>query len=432
MFWKFLKPSVKTSATASDERFIEEQTPPIEFLQKLIPIGELPVNELEGIKSTIRSFTPGQIIFSRREHAESLVYLYSGNIFLEAADGNGYTVDDGTFQAYCPLSNHTEHHFSAIAKSNTKILYLPLSILQHCRKSPFINNPLINSADIPSELANSKFFNGFCTAFQRDEIQVPSLPDVAIRLRRALQQEVTNITDATKIINMDPAIASKLIQVANSPLYRSINTISNTHDAINRLGFRGTQNIVTSISLHNLFRTDNKLLNRKLQQIWKQSINIASLSYTLAGLTHTINPDEALLAGLTYNIGALPIITYAEKLKASEYTEQELVQTIATSKNLVGAFILKNWHFPKHLQQIPSQASYWYHDEDSTLQTCDIVLLARFHAQIGNSHNQKLPPLHTLPAFLKLGINTLTPDMSLQALQDAKHKINEAVNFLRM
>ena len=42
---------------------------------------------------------------------------------------------------------------------------------------------------------------------------------------------------------------------------------------------------------------------------------------------------------------------------------------------------------------------------------------------------QKLPPLHTLPAFQKLGDNALTPDMSLQTLHNAKQQISEAISL---
>ncbi len=61
----------------------------------------------------------------------------------------------------------------------------------------------------------------------------------------------------------------------------------------------------------------------------------------------------------------------------------------------------------------------------------DIVLLARFHALLGNKQAQKLPPLNTLPAFAKLGERALTPDMSLQALHEAKQQIAEALSFFR-
>jgi HD-like signal output (HDOD) protein len=92
---------------------------------------------------------------------------------------------------------------------------------------------------------------------------------------------------------------------------------------------------------------------------------------------------------------------------------------------------LKKWLFPDNLLQIPSHSGNWYQDEAPELQLNDIVLLARFHAQLGTANAQKLPPLNTLPAFTKLGERTLTPDMSLQALHEAKQQISEALSFFR-
>lgn len=429
MFWKFLK-KTEESGAALKQDVAHESSLPITFLQKLIPIGELPFAELQMIKGTANSFSPGEIIFNRGETADSLLYLISGSVFLEAANGSGYTVDEATFKAYYPLSTHTEHFFTAIAKTPTQIAHLPLSLLQRGAGAMQAHNPLEVTNTINFELVNSDFFHGFCASFRRDELRLPSLPDVAFRLRSALQKDIS-IADAVKIINLDPVIASKLIQVSNSPLFRTVNPIAKCHDAINRLGLKATQNLVTSISLHNLFRSQNKLLNARVQYLWRQSIQIASLSYTLASMTRKVNPDEALLAGLTHNIGALPIITFAESRKDMPFTEQELDLTLKSVQGTVGEFVLKKWRFPDNLVQIPKQSANWYQNDSPDLQMCDIVLLARFHAQLGNNQAQTLPPLATLPAFAKLGERALTPDMSLQALQEAKQQIAEAMSFFR-
>lgn len=430
MFWKFLKKNTEQPNINPRPTLVAKTTLPLEFLQKLVPLGTLPSEALQALNVSLEHFTPGQIIFNRGESADALMYLYSGRVFLEAANGSGYTVDENTFTAYHPLSSQSDHLFTAIAKSTTRIAYLPLSAFQHSNNASLTQNPLVNADAVPPELIGCDFFNAFCAAFRRDELHLPSLPDVAFRLRSALQKDIS-IADAVKIINLDPVIASKLIQVANSPLYRTVNPISKCHDAINRLGLKATQNLVTSISLHNLFRSNNKLLNNRVQQLWRQSIQIASLSYTLAGMAKKINPDEALLAGLTHNIGALPIITFAESVNNIAYTEQQLDKTIEVLQDVVGEFILKKWHFPENLLKIPSQSGNWYHNGNPALQMSDIVLLARFHAQLGNRQAQKLPPLNTLPAFAKFGDKALTPDMSLQALHEAKQQIAEALSFFR-
>ncbi len=429
MFWNFLKKATeKTPAAPLTQETVVNQLP-ISYLQKLIPLGNLPIAELQVLPVTMRSFNTGEMIFNRGEEAGNLSYLYTGNVFLEANNGSGQTVEPDTFKACYPLATSGEHAFSAIAKSPTQIIYLPLSCLQLSSKP--INNPLISPDNIPPMLRGSVFFDSFCDSFRADKLHVPSLPDVALRLRSALLKDEISIADAVKIVTLDPLISSKLVQVANSPIFRSANPITSAHEAINRLGFKTTQNLVTSISMHQLFRSQNKQLNSAIQTLWKQSIQIASLSYTLAGLTKTINPDEALLAGLTHNIGALPVITFAESIDPAKYTAQELQATIDCLQGLLGTHILKKWHFPESFQQIPLNTTHWYFDDGQALQLYDIVLLAKFHSQLGGSNTQRLPPLNTLPAFQKLDDNALTPDMSLKALQDAKLQIAEALSFFR-
>ncbi|TPQ29793.1 HDOD domain-containing protein [Methylomonas koyamae] len=428
MFLKLFKKTAEPSQRAEKTREATTAQLPLQFLQQLIPVGELPVTELKTLPIRLRNFNPGDLLFNRGEQTEEVAYLYSGQVFMEAANGAGYMVEAGTFKACYPLATSGEQNFNAIAKSALQAVYLPLSALQ--RSSKLADQTALNLEQVPQALRNTVLFQRFCQAFKADNLHVPSLPDVALRLRSALQKDIS-IGDAVKILNLDPVISSKLIQVANSPIYRSNRPITSSHDAVNRLGFKTTQNLATSISLHQLFKSRNKLLNQLAQSLWKQSIQVASLSYTLAGLSGKINADEALLAGLTHNIGALPIVTLAETLDPAEYNETELRAAIDHLQGVVGTFILKKWHFPDSLQQIPLNTDNWYFDDAKPLQVNDIVLLAKFHSRLGGPLSQNLPPLNTLPAFHKLGDNALTPDMSLKALQDAKQQIAEALNFFR-
>lgn len=430
MIWKLIKKFAEKPALAATQTY-SGITLPISFLQKLIPIGELPADELQGLNITLRHFGPGGIVFNRGEISHELIYLYEGEIYLEAVNGNGYSVDASTFKACYPISTGTEQCFTAIAKSPVKAIYFPLSILKRSSNAVFVNNPLINPKDVPPCLRDSDFFRGFCQAFRKDQLLVPTLPEVALQLRKALKNEIS-VANAAKIINLDPVVSSKLIQVVNSPIYRAHKPITNCHDAVFRLGMQTTQNLVTSVSLHHLFRSRNKRLNARIKQVWNQSIQVASISSTLASLTRKANPDEAMLAGLIHKIGTLPIIAYAESLGDNRYTEQELELTIALVQGLVGELILQKWHFPKRMRQIPTLTGSWYHEvSPSALQLSDIVLLARFHCELSDLQRQNLPPINTLPAFQKLGDNALTPEMSLQTLADAKQQIAETLNFFR-
>jgi len=98
---------------------------------------------LQALKISLRDFKPGEIIFTRGDQIEVLTYLQEGEIFLEAGNGVGYSVDATTFKACYPLSTGNEHKLTAIAKTFTRIIYLPLDTLQNY--PPQLNNPLINS-----------------------------------------------------------------------------------------------------------------------------------------------------------------------------------------------------------------------------------------------------------------------------------------------
>ncbi len=419
------KPASVPSASDSTNKTSTQL--PLPFLKRLIPIGHLSDSELEQLKITFTRYKAGDIIFNRGETSNSVNYLVKGQCFLETSTGSGYEIDSSTFKAHYPLSSDSQHQCTAIAKSDVSIIHFPDNAIQ----SSYVNNrnALLNNEDIPENVQNNLFFKKFLEYYKQDELIIPSLPDVAFKLRTAVQKNI-GIEEAVKIVNLDPVIASKLIQAVNSPLYRTLNPITTCHDAVNRLGLITTRNLVTSISMKNLFKSKNKQLNKIIHDIWKQSIRVSSISHTLAALSSKINPDEALLAGLTFNIGSIPIIIFADTLAKDDYSNKDLNQTISALQGLLGNIILKKWEFAETLAQVPRQSENWFHRDTEELNLSDIVLLAKYHSFIASNKMQHLPPIQTLPAFQKLGDNALTPDMSLQSIHDAKQQISEAISLL--
>jgi len=86
--------------------------------------------ELNALPITLTHFKPGQIIFNRGDYFDSLSYLYNGDVFLESSSDHGQLVESGIFKASYPLSPHNIHPFTAIAKTQTSIACMPLSLLE--------------------------------------------------------------------------------------------------------------------------------------------------------------------------------------------------------------------------------------------------------------------------------------------------------------
>lgn len=399
---------------------------PVSFLKRLMPVAQLLAEkEIQKLQITAASFTPGSIIFNRGTEVESLAYIIKGNIFMEADNGSGLEISAHTFKALYPLSAGKLHYFTAIAGSDVTVIHIPKAILQS-NQSTLI--PLDNELNISEQLKNNPFFIRFFQHFIEGELKIPNFPDIALKLRNAIQQDC-EITDIVKIINMDPVISAKLIQVVNSPIYRPINPISNCLDAINRLGLTTTRNLVTAFSMNNLTRSKNPSTKKLIQYTWLQSIKVSSISYTLAQLTQKVDPDEALLAGLLHNIGLLPILTFADSLPEDSYQPADVDLCINEIQGQIGSVILEKWDFPNNLRQIPLQSTNWFTSTTEDLNLNDIVLLAKYHNLLASPDKTDLPLLLTLPSFQKLENQPLTPEMSLQILHDAKQQIADTMNF---
>lgn len=285
-----------------------------------------------------------------------------------------------------------------------------------------------NELKISEHLKDNPFLNRFYQHFIQGELKTPSFPDVALKMRKAIQLDC-EIADIVKIVNMDPVIAAKLIQVVNSPLYRPMNPISNCLNAINRLGRKTTRNLVIAFSMKNLIKSEKPLIKKLIQYNWLQSIKVSSISHTLAQLTKKVDPDEALLAGLLHNIGVLPILTFADSLPEGTYQPADIDLCINEIHGQIGSIILEKWEFPDNLKQIPVRSTNWHTNTTEDLNLTDIVLLAKYHNLLASTDNTELPLISTLPAFKKLGNQLLTPELSLQILHDAKQQIAETMSF---
>ena len=301
--------------------------------------------------------------------------------------------------------------------NTTDVLNTELNISEHLKDNPFINQ--------------------FCQHFIEGELKIPCFPDVALKLRKALQQDC-EIDDIVKIVNMDPVISAKLIQVVNSPLYRAQNPISNCFNAINRLGRKITCNMVIAFSMKNLIKSKNPLIKKLIHYNWLQSIMVSSISYTLARLLKKIDPEDALLAGLLHNIGVLPLLAFADNLTEGAYQAadvdlclNEIHGQIGSISGQVGSIILEKWDFPDNLKLIPLQSINWFTNTSEAFTLNDIVLLAKYHHFLASPGHIELPLITTIPAFQKLHNQPLTPEMSLQILYDAKQQITETMSFFR-
>ena len=141
-----------------------------------------------------------------------------------------------------------------------------------------------------------------------NRLVLPTLPEVALKVRDAVNDENASITDIAKVVSSDAAITARLLQFANSPLMRASQPIDNLDAAVSRLGMKLVKDTVTSMAMEQMFQATNDVTDRKLREIWEHSSQVAAISHALASQFTKLKPEQAMLAGLVHDIGALPIL----------------------------------------------------------------------------------------------------------------------------
>ncbi len=52
-----------------------------------------------------------------------------------------------------------------------------------------------------------------------DNLELPSLPEVALKIRKALADENVSVTEIARLIGSDPALAARILKTSNSALF---------------------------------------------------------------------------------------------------------------------------------------------------------------------------------------------------------------------
>lgn len=395
----------------------------VELLKQLIPIRGLSEEKLKSFALEKKSefFSRGEMLFKIDELADSTIYLIQGTVSLADNNGKSFEIEDSEAKAKFPLSSGLKHTTTAIAVTDINILRVSQKIMSISSEN-FQSSEII----IPEELSQSALLQSFIQHYNDEDLVIPILPHVVIQLQQAMREDI-GIEEAVKIIQLDPVISAKIIEVANCPLYLSSSPVKSCFEAIKRIGLYPTRSLVISLGIKNIFRSDSRLIKKQMHNLWQNSIYLSSLCYVLAFVSNQKNPEEALLAGLICDIGAIPFLAFAADFPEKYCNEEEIVKILPLVKGIVGTSVLKSWGFDEEFVQVPLNSEDWFKYTDEYLSYSDIVVLSRLHSKIGKKEQSNLPMITSIPAASKLKNITLSPENSISILHEAKDKINEAL-----
>ncbi|MBI3776607.1 MAG: HDOD domain-containing protein [Gammaproteobacteria bacterium] len=269
--------------------------------------------------------------------------------------------------------------------------------------------------------------NELIDELEHDKLVLPSLPEVALKVRDTVDNPNASTKELTKVITTDAALSARLIQISNSPLLRGTKKIESVDMAVTRMGRIMVKNCVNSILVQQMFQPTTDVTDKLFREFWEHSTAVAAISQALAGFAKQ-KPDQAMLAGLVHDIGTLPVIKRAEAVRELLKDEALLRSVIAELHTRIGATLLAKWDFPAEIIAVAREHENLQRNTGGVPDLVDVVMVANLQSYFGKSHPLALVPWNTVPAFARLGIDT---EISVIDMEDTGASIKEMQSALR-
>ncbi|MGH8446430.1 MAG: HDOD domain-containing protein [Solimonas sp.] len=251
-------------------------------------------------------------------------------------------------------------------------------------------------------------------ALSHDRLVLPTLPEIALHVRQLVQREDVSAATLASELQKDPALAVRLIRVANSAAQRGGHRVDNVRQAVTRLGFDYTRLLVSGLAIEQMFARGTPWLEARLRRSWRQSVDVAAAAQVLAAHCTLLNPEMAMLASLVHDIGALPILRLAEMNPSSIDNERELDDVLEVLSPRIGCLVLQAWHFPTELMDVPEQWRDLTQAHDGAPTYGDVVRVALLQSPAGRDKPYATVDRATVPAYRKLDVS---PDVDVMKME---------------
>lgn len=191
-------------------------------------------------------------------------------------------------------------------------------------------------------------FHAIEEAIATNRIILPSLPEVALRVRELSARDDCSYVELEREIAKDAAISARLLKVANSSaLYTGGNPLTSLRQAITRLGLGLVRSLVTQLSI--LQTMQEGMDKEQLRGFVASGLRISAICHTLATRQSHLDAEQAALAGLLHDIGKLTLRQFLAQHDEYQLDAQQTRQVELQLHPAVGGILLRHWKLPPEL-----------------------------------------------------------------------------------
>jgi HD-like signal output (HDOD) protein len=193
---------------------------------------------------------------------------------------------------------------------------------------------------------------------RQDALVLPTLPEIALKVRQATDDPDINLGKMSDIIAHDAALSLGMLKVANSAAFGREVKVESVATAVTRIGLRQIKSIATAMAVEQVFVSNNQVVAEYMQRLWRKTVDVASVAIALMTLYVQKNKqtvltlDSLTLAAMIHNIGILPILTEAEDHPEVFANPTFLNQAIIKLSHEIGGEVIRSWGFSEDLTEL--------------------------------------------------------------------------------
>jgi putative nucleotidyltransferase with HDIG domain len=258
--------------------------------------------------------------------------------------------------------------------------------------------------------------------------RLPALPHIIVKLLEYCRTDNVGMAELAEIIAKDPAIAAKILGVANSSAFHRNGQKVRLEQSLISLG---TDMIRTLAISESVFQTFNGLVASSrinLRGFWKHSLAAAVLARDIAKKMGYANIDEAYLGGLLHDVGRLAILAvapndYAQNFHAIDDATLCVVEqrTMQISHPEAGAWLVERWKLDSFL----ADSVLYHHEPISRVESAHPLIRIVYLSHLLASQRHDEPAVEQAGRLCQLSVS----DMGIMR-QDAESKVIDAAKFL--
>ena len=244
-------------------------------------------------------------------------------------------------------------------------------------------------------------------ALAQDAGALFSLPQAALRVNDLIRNPEHSAGELAEVVELDPALAARVLRLANSPLFGRARHVERVSHAIVLIGERALRDLVLATSVTRAFKgIPEEFVD--MATFWDNSATCGVVARLLADQIGVREGERLFLAGLMHGIGRLVFYSrqpdrYREVLQARTAGEAALLEAerrvFGFTYAELGAALMATWKLPEFFQIVigaqlePGRA-------DTYRQEAALLHVARdLAASLAPSLKSREPPGPWQPAY---------------------------------